>query len=114
MSSIEKVNGEPLSIAQGAPLRLRLERQLGYKMNKYIESIELVESFKSIGGKGDYWEDLATTGMPGFERIYCNPGRSIPCISGMPRRAKDRTPRRRSRSCEVRQLPATSMSTLQL
>jgi DMSO/TMAO reductase YedYZ molybdopterin-dependent catalytic subunit len=54
-----EMNGEPLSIAHGAPLRLRLERQLGYKMNKYIKSIELVDSFKSIGGgKGGYWEDL--------------------------------------------------------
>jgi DMSO/TMAO reductase YedYZ molybdopterin-dependent catalytic subunit len=54
-----EMNGEPLSIPHGAPLRLRLERQLGYKMNKYIKSIELVESFKPIGGgKGGYWEDL--------------------------------------------------------
>ena len=54
-----EMNGEPLSIAHGAPLRLRLERQLGYKMNKYIRSIELVDSFKAIGGgKGGYWEDL--------------------------------------------------------
>jgi DMSO/TMAO reductase YedYZ molybdopterin-dependent catalytic subunit len=53
------MNDEPLSIAHGAPLRLRLERQLGYKMNKYIKSIELVESFAAIGGgKGGYWEDL--------------------------------------------------------
>ncbi len=53
------MNDETLSIAHGAPLRLRLERQLGYKMNKYIKSIELVESFASIGGgKGGYWEDL--------------------------------------------------------
>jgi DMSO/TMAO reductase YedYZ molybdopterin-dependent catalytic subunit len=52
------LNGEPLPIANGAPLRLRLERQLGYKMNKYIKSIELVDSFASIGGgKGGYWED---------------------------------------------------------
>jgi DMSO/TMAO reductase YedYZ molybdopterin-dependent catalytic subunit len=54
-----EMNDETLSIAHGAPLRLRLERQLGYKMNKYIKSIELVESFDHIGGgKGGYWEDL--------------------------------------------------------
>ena len=54
-----EMNDETLSVAHGAPLRLRLERQLGYKMNKYIRSIELVESFAAIGGgKGGYWEDL--------------------------------------------------------
>jgi DMSO/TMAO reductase YedYZ molybdopterin-dependent catalytic subunit len=54
-----EMNDETLSVAHGAPLRLRLERQLGYKMNKYIKSIELVESYQHIGGgKGGYWEDL--------------------------------------------------------
>ncbi len=54
-----EMNDETLPIAHGAPLRLRLERQLGYKMNKYIRSIEVVESFAHIGGgKGGYWEDL--------------------------------------------------------
>ncbi len=54
-----EMNDQTLSIAHGAPLRLRLERQLGYKMNKYIRSIELVDSFAPIGGgKGGYWEDL--------------------------------------------------------
>ncbi|WP_210252971.1 molybdopterin-binding protein, partial [Beijerinckia sp. L45] len=54
-----EMNDGPLPVAHGAPLRLRLERQLGYKMNKYIKSIELVESFEHIGGgKGGYWEDL--------------------------------------------------------
>ena len=42
----------------GAPLRLRVERQLGYKMTKYIKQIQLVADFKDIGqGKGGYWED---------------------------------------------------------
>ena len=53
-----ELNGETLPIPNGAPLRLRLERQLGYKMAKYVMSIELVEDFSSIGGgKGGYWED---------------------------------------------------------
>jgi DMSO/TMAO reductase YedYZ molybdopterin-dependent catalytic subunit len=53
-----EMNGRPLPIAYGAPLRLRVERQLGYKMSKYIERIELVEDFANIGkGKGGYWED---------------------------------------------------------
>jgi DMSO/TMAO reductase YedYZ molybdopterin-dependent catalytic subunit len=48
----------PLTIPHGAPLRLRVERQLGYKMAKYIMRIEAVADFGSIGrGKGGYWED---------------------------------------------------------
>ena len=54
-----EMNGAPLPVAHGAPLRLRLERQLGYKMSKYIMRIELVADFKKLGrGKGGYWEDL--------------------------------------------------------
>ncbi|MGH6986554.1 MAG: molybdopterin-binding protein [Caulobacteraceae bacterium] len=52
------LNGAPLDPGHGAPLRLRIERQLGYKMAKYLMRIELVESFKDVaGGKGGYWED---------------------------------------------------------
>ena len=52
------MNDQVLSIPHGAPLRLRDERQLGYKMAKYVMEIELVESFAHIrGGKGGYWED---------------------------------------------------------
>jgi DMSO/TMAO reductase YedYZ molybdopterin-dependent catalytic subunit len=53
-----EMNGETLPIAHGAPLRLRDERQLGYKMAKYIMRIELAADFAQIGdGKGGYWED---------------------------------------------------------
>lgn len=53
-----ELNDQPLPIANGAPVRLRLERQLGYKMAKYVMRIELVDSFESIaGGQGGYWED---------------------------------------------------------
>jgi DMSO/TMAO reductase YedYZ molybdopterin-dependent catalytic subunit len=53
-----KLNGEDLQIAHGAPVRVRAERQLGYKQPKYVERIELVESYEQIqGGKGGYWED---------------------------------------------------------
>ena len=42
----------------GAPLRLRVERQLGYKHAKFITAIAVVDSFAGIaGGKGGYWED---------------------------------------------------------
>ena len=52
------LNGAPLPTGNGAPLRLRVERQLGYKMAKYIMSIELVAGFDDIeGGKGGFWED---------------------------------------------------------
>jgi DMSO/TMAO reductase YedYZ molybdopterin-dependent catalytic subunit len=54
-----ELNDEVLPIKNGAPLRVRIERQLGYKMAKYIMRIEVVESFTAIhGGKGGYWEDL--------------------------------------------------------
>jgi DMSO/TMAO reductase YedYZ molybdopterin-dependent catalytic subunit len=53
-----ELNGAVLPIANGAPLRVRIERQLGYKMAKYIMRIELVASFAKIGaGNGGYWED---------------------------------------------------------
>jgi len=53
-----ELNGAPLDIQHGAPLRLRFERQLGYKHAKYVMRIELVESLSGIGGgKGGYWED---------------------------------------------------------
>ncbi|QDL94290.1 twin-arginine translocation signal domain-containing protein (plasmid) [Paroceanicella profunda] len=52
------MNGAALPVAHGAPLRLRVERQLGYKQAKYIMGIELVDSFAGIrGGNGGYWED---------------------------------------------------------
>jgi DMSO/TMAO reductase YedYZ molybdopterin-dependent catalytic subunit len=52
------LNSRPLPIANGAPLRVRIERQLGYKMAKYIMRIELTDSFHSIAdGRGGYWED---------------------------------------------------------
>ena len=52
------MNGQQLPIAHGAPLRLRVERQLGYKHAKYVMRIELVSSLEGIGGgRGGYWED---------------------------------------------------------
>jgi DMSO/TMAO reductase YedYZ molybdopterin-dependent catalytic subunit len=53
-----EMNDRALPIPHGAPLRLRVERQLGYKMAKYVMRVEAVESFGHIGqGKGGYWED---------------------------------------------------------
>jgi DMSO/TMAO reductase YedYZ molybdopterin-dependent catalytic subunit len=53
-----ELNDRTLPVPNGAPVRLRVERQLGYKHAKYVMRIELVESFAHIaGGKGGYWED---------------------------------------------------------
>lgn len=53
-----KMNGHPLSEVYGAPLRLRVENQLGYKMVKWIERIEFVETEKQLGaGEGGKNED---------------------------------------------------------
>lgn len=52
------MNDAPLPVAHGAPVRLRVERQLGYKHAKYVMRIEAVESFAHLhGGKGGFWED---------------------------------------------------------
>ncbi len=61
------LNGKPLPVENGAPVRLRAERQLGYKMAKYVERIELVEDFSKLrGGKGGYWEDQGYTWYAGI------------------------------------------------
>ena len=52
-----------LTVPHGAPLRLRVERQLGYKHAKYVQRIEAVETLSGIhGGKGGYWEDHSDYG----------------------------------------------------
>ena len=52
------MNDEILPVPHGAPLRLRVERQLGYKMAKYVMRVEAVESLAGLGrGNGGYWED---------------------------------------------------------
>lgn len=54
------LNDAPLPVANGAPLRLRVERQLGYKQAKYLAGIEAVARLDGIrGGKGGFWEDQA-------------------------------------------------------
>jgi len=53
-----ELNGQALPVKNGAPIRVRVERQLGYKMAKYIMRIELVADLKPVGGgNGGYWED---------------------------------------------------------
>jgi methionine sulfoxide reductase catalytic subunit len=53
-----EVNDEPLPARHGAPLRLRVETQVGYKMVKYLRSIELIADYRTIGeGQGGSRED---------------------------------------------------------
>lgn len=52
------LNGDPVPVANGAPLRMRIERKLGYKQPKYVHTIEVVDSYAEFaGGHGGYWED---------------------------------------------------------
>jgi DMSO/TMAO reductase YedYZ molybdopterin-dependent catalytic subunit len=52
------MNDQPLAVEHGAPIRMRIERQLGYKHAKYVMRIEVVENLQNIGqGRGGYWED---------------------------------------------------------
>src|SRR5579872_119737 len=53
-----EMNGQPLPINHGAPLRLRLETQLGFRMVKYIRAIEFIENYAHLGkGQGGWRED---------------------------------------------------------
>jgi DMSO/TMAO reductase YedYZ molybdopterin-dependent catalytic subunit len=52
------MNGIPLPVGHGAPLRLRIELQIGYKNLKHLSSIELVDSLDNIGtGRGGIFEE---------------------------------------------------------
>jgi len=52
------LNDQVLPVSNGAPVRLRIERTLGYKQPKYLHTIELVDDLSPFGrGKGGYWED---------------------------------------------------------
>ena len=54
------LNDRLLDVPHGAPVRLRVEKHLGYKHAKYIHRIEAVATLDGIGrGKGGYWEDVA-------------------------------------------------------
>jgi DMSO/TMAO reductase YedYZ molybdopterin-dependent catalytic subunit len=52
------LNGAPVPVANGAPLRMRIERKLGYKQPKYVHTIEVVDGYSRLaGGQGGTWED---------------------------------------------------------
>jgi DMSO/TMAO reductase YedYZ molybdopterin-dependent catalytic subunit len=51
-------NGAPIAPDRGAPVRLKIPTQLGYKSAKWVHHIQVVPSFAhQFGGKGGYWED---------------------------------------------------------
>ena len=53
-----EMNDEPLRVEHGAPVRLRIETQLGFKMVKWVRAIEFVEGYAAIGqGQGGWRED---------------------------------------------------------
>ena len=53
------LNGNLVPEKNGAPLRLRIETQIGYKHAKYVERVEFVDSLAHIGeGRGGWWEDV--------------------------------------------------------
>ena len=52
------MNNQPLAVPHGAPIRLRVERQLGYKQAKFVMAIEVTDRLNHIGGgHGGFWED---------------------------------------------------------
>ena len=54
-----EMNGKPLPLEHGAPLRLRCETQLGYKMVKFLRSIDFVADYSTVGeGQGGFREDF--------------------------------------------------------
>jgi DMSO/TMAO reductase YedYZ molybdopterin-dependent catalytic subunit len=53
-----EMNGRPLPVVYGAPLRLRVETQIGYKNAKYVDRINVVHRLDGFGkGRGGWWED---------------------------------------------------------
>jgi DMSO/TMAO reductase YedYZ molybdopterin-dependent catalytic subunit len=47
------MNGRDLPLAHGAPARLRVERQIGYKSMKYLQRIVVTDEFEDGGKKGN-------------------------------------------------------------
>jgi len=48
-----EMNGQPLTVSYGAPLQLRCENELGFKMVRWVEAIEVAERFDQLGaGQG--------------------------------------------------------------
>ncbi len=53
-----RLNDRAIDPDHGAPVRLRVPTQLGYKSAKWVARLEIVGSFATLfGGHGGYWED---------------------------------------------------------
>ncbi len=61
------MNGAELSPNHGAPLRLRVARQLGYKSVKFLSRISLTDNIKTVGnGKGSISPDFGYSWYAGI------------------------------------------------
>jgi DMSO/TMAO reductase YedYZ molybdopterin-dependent catalytic subunit len=61
------LNGNELPTRHGAPLRLKVARQLGYKSVKFLSRITLTDSLKSVGnGKGSISPDYGYSWYAGI------------------------------------------------
>ncbi len=49
------MNGKPLATEYGAPLRLRVEDQLGFQMAKHVSRITLIDDYRDIGDGNGNW-----------------------------------------------------------
>jgi DMSO/TMAO reductase YedYZ molybdopterin-dependent catalytic subunit len=58
------MNGAPLPVGQRAPLRLRIETQLGFKMAKWVKGIEFAADTRDIG--------MGMGGCRGDQQFYAN------------------------------------------
>jgi DMSO/TMAO reductase YedYZ molybdopterin-dependent catalytic subunit len=52
-----ELNDRPVPIKNGAPVRLKVTTQLGYKSAKHVQHIEVVAALGGLLGSGGYWED---------------------------------------------------------
>ena len=61
------MNGEQLPTGHGAPIRLRVPRQLGYKSVKYLSQITVVDTLSDIGeGLGSYSPEIGYSWYAGI------------------------------------------------
>ena len=83
-----EMNGAPLSVLHGAPLRLRCENELGFKMVKWVAAIEFVRDFADLGaGQGGYNEGPRVLRLP---HAHLRINRDGPSAAGSPSRAVGR------------------------
>jgi len=61
------MNGSDLPTGHGAPVRLRVARQLGYKSVKYLARISIVDTLKHIGsGRGSFSPEVGYSWYAGI------------------------------------------------